>query len=114
LIAFETSARRKDADLDATYQSIRNYLVSQDVRKPLFRIEQWDTAAAIFVRLHQSEQRFAVEDKSLPIFTRVFAAHGDEDAIVAIRGTAERADASGPAVVLQRDPVYVEAVRLER
>jgi hypothetical protein len=113
LVAFEMSARRKDADIDATYQCIRDFLVTQQVQKPLFRIEQWDTAAAVFVRLHQSRQAFAVEDKSVPIFTHVFSAHGDEDAIIAIRGSAGRADAAAPVVVLQRDPVYVEAVRVK-
>jgi hypothetical protein len=114
LVLYERSAQRRNAELDATYECIRNYLDAQGVQKPLFRIEQWDTAAAVFVRLHKSRRAFAVEDKSLPIFTDTFGAHGDEDAIVAIRGKAARADAAGPIVVLQRDPVYIEAVQLLR
>jgi hypothetical protein len=66
------------------------------------------------VRLHRSNRAFAVEDKSLPIFTTTFAARGDEDAIIAIRGHAARSDAAGPIVVLQRDPVYIEVVQLLR
>jgi hypothetical protein len=114
LVQFERSTLRRNAELDATYESIRNYLDARGVQKPLFLIEQWDTAAAVFVRLHQSNRAFAVEDKSVPIFTTTFAARGNEDAIIAIRGHAARADAAGPIVVLQRDPVYIEAVQLLR
>jgi hypothetical protein len=112
LIAFERAALRRNAELDATYRCIRDYLDTEGIAKPLFRIEQWDTAAAVFVRLHGEGRAFVVEEKSLPIFTETFAPRGDEDAIVAIRGSAARADAAGPAVVLQRDPVYIEALKV--
>jgi hypothetical protein len=114
LIAFERAALRRNAELDATYRCIRDYLDTEGVAKPLFRIEQWDTAAAVFVRLHGEGRAFVVEEKSLPIFTEAFAPRGDEDAIVAIRGSASRADAAGPAVVLQREPVYIEALKVLR
>jgi hypothetical protein len=114
LVAYENAMRRKDADINTTYDCIVEYLGAYGVRKPLFKIEQWDTAAAMLVRLNRSNRPFAVEDKSLPIFTDVFAAHGDEDAVIAIAGRAAGADAHGAAVVLQREPVYVEAMRIQR
>jgi hypothetical protein len=114
LVAFENGMRRKDADISATYDSIVAYLGAHEVRKPLFKIEQWDTAAAVLARLNRSGRPFAVEDKSLHIFTLVFSAHGDEDAIIAIAGRASSNGGPGAVVVLQREPVYVEAVRIQR
>lgn len=116
-IAFETASRRRDAEINATYESIRGYLDSQDIRKPLFHIQrQWDMAAAVFVRLHRSGRAFAVDDAAVPMFTDVFSAHGDEDAVIAIGGR-QRDGQAGDArevTVLQREPVYVDAFRTER
>jgi hypothetical protein len=118
LVGFESSSRRDDAALNATYDSIRGYLVARQVRKPLFQIDGiWDVAAATFVRLEQDGIPFAVDDDWVPMFTDAFRAHGDEDAIVTIgegdhhRELSARAD---NVVVLERHPIYVDALRIGR
>jgi hypothetical protein len=112
-VAFETASRRRDAEINATYQSIRGYLDSQDIRKPLFRVDgKWDMAAAVFVRLNRSARTFAVDDAAVPMFTDVFSAHGDEDAVIAIG--AGHLDRVPDVTVLQREPVYVDAFRTGR
>jgi hypothetical protein len=116
LVDFETN-RPKDAVIAATYESVRNYLSSNDVRKPLFRIVGvWDVAAAVLLRLHASRIPFAVEDSALLMFTEAFSAHGDEDAIITIaeRRLEPPAGTAKPVTVLQGEPVYVEAFRVER
>lgn len=116
LVAFETK-RPKDAVIAATYESVRNFLSSADVRKPLFRIVGvWDVAAAVLLRLHASDTPFSVEDSAVLMFTEAFSAHGDEDAIItfADRRLERPAADSHPATVLQDEPVYVEALRVER
>jgi hypothetical protein len=117
LVRFENSKPRKDADINGTYESLRIYLFSQEVRKPLFRIDgDWDVAVAALARLHHSRRPFAVDDTALWMFTDAFSAHGDEDAFIVIgsSGRNPRRDASGEAVIVQREPVVVEAVRLRR
>lgn len=117
LVAFESSTRPKDADIRLTFEAVRTYLDSQEARKPLFRIDgPWEITAAVLVRLHQSGRPFAVEDKWVPMFTDVFSAHGNEDMVVDV-GRAERCpqtDESPNTHTLQRQPVCVQATRLER
>jgi hypothetical protein len=121
LVAYEASFRRKNADINTTFESIRGHLASHDIRKPLFRIDEvWDVAAAVLMRLHQSGQAFAVEDRWVPMFTDAFSAHGDEDAIITIdAGRRAQPDPSGaqpdpPGDLVQREPVRVESVRIHR
>ena len=112
-VAYETASVRTDAEINATYESIRGYLDSQDIRKPLFRVERkWDMAAAVFVRLNRTARSFAVDDAAVPMFTDVFSAHGDEDAVIAIG--ARHVDSVPDVTVLQREPVYVDASRTRR
>jgi hypothetical protein len=117
LTAFERSKVRKDADIAATYEAIRGYLDSEDIRKPLFEINaMWDVAAAVLVRLHQSGRTFAVEDGAVLMFTDAFSAHGDEDAVVAIgrREGMGGFEPRGRFINIQNEPVPVEGRRLER
>jgi hypothetical protein len=114
LVVYEASFRRKNADINTTFESIRGHLASQDIRKPLFRIDEvWDVAAAVLMRLHQSGQAFAVEDRWVPMFTDAFSAHGDEDAIITI-DAGHRPLPDPPGDLVQRDPVRVDAVRIHR
>jgi len=116
LIAFESN-RPKDRVIATTYDSIRSYLNAADVRKALFRIPgDWDVAAAVLLRLHTSHTPFSVEDSAVIMFTDAFTAHGDEDAVISIGGRTPglttRVDRE--ITVLQNEPVYVEAYRLQR
>jgi hypothetical protein len=113
LVAFEYAPRGKDVQIDTAYQSVRRYLGAEEISKPLFRVEQWDIAAAVFSRLYGSGTPFAIEDRWLPMFTDAFTAHGDEDAVITIGGRPQE-DEQGGVVTLQRDPIYVSAERLKR
>ncbi len=114
LVAFETSTRRQDADFLTTVESVREYVVSKEIRKPLFRIDgEWNRPAAVLMRLHHSGQSFAVEDKWLFRFTDAFSAHGDEDATITI-GAGHDPQPEAPGDLVQREPVRVEAVRIHR
>jgi hypothetical protein len=64
--------------------------------------------------VHTSGVPFSVEDSAVVIFSETFRAHGDEDAIITIAEHALDPPAAGPATVVQVEPVYVDAVRVQR
>jgi hypothetical protein len=115
LIAFESN-RPKDRVITTTHATVQQYLSSNQIQKPLFRIgDAWDVAAAVLLRLHASEVPFAVEDSAIVMFTETFSAHGDEDAIITIGRPSGQQTAGGREVgVVQEEPVYVDARRVQR
>jgi hypothetical protein len=113
LVAHESAPRGKDVQIETAYQSVRRYLGAEEINKPLFKVGQWDIAAAVFSRLYSSGTPFAIEDPWLPMFTDAFSAHGDEDAVITIGGRPQEDELTG-LVTLQRDPIYVGAERLKR
>ena len=117
LVAVEQGRRRDAETVRMAYQSIRDYLNSQQIHKPMFRLDPpfFDLAAAAFVRLQAAGVPFAVQRGWLPIFTDAFAVSGDEDAVVtfATRDTHEELRARARTVtVLELDPVYIDAVAI--
>lgn len=99
--------------------SIRAYLAAQQVRRPLFRIdqEQWWLAAAILAELDREGVDYAVEPDWMPMFPDRFATNGTEDAELTLaavglnRGLAER---PGNVTVDVSSFIHVEAVRRPR
>ena len=98
------------------HEAIRRYIADEHVTKPLVTIEsaKWSQAAGVLLRLHRDGNSPSVPDAWIPMFTRAFAARGDEDATISIAGAVTHAD-------LQRRPdtvllfgasgTYVDAFR---
>ncbi len=116
LTAFELR-RQERSTIVATYESIRDYVRGEDIRKPLITIDSplWSHAAGVVLRLQQDGTPVALSDEWLPMFTRAYAATGAEDAVVSIGREGlhvERSARPGNVVVFERRGVYVDAIRL--
>lgn len=117
LTSYELRQAEK-ARIPATYAVIRDYLQTNEVRKPLIEIEgttAWAEAAGILLRLHQEGMPLSVTRPSLSMFTITFRSDGDEDALLSIsshEGLHERKRSRPGNVVLRdRHPLYVNIVR---
>jgi hypothetical protein len=114
--AFELR-RQERSTIVATYESIRDYVRAEGVRKPLVTIDDplWSHAAGVVLRLQQDGTPVALSDEWLPMFTRAYAATGAEDAVVSIGREglhAERSARPGNAALFERRGVYVDAIRM--
>jgi len=88
-----------------------------DVRRPLIRIDDpvWSQAAGLLARMRRDGVPFAVPPELEPVFTSVFRASGDEDAVVVVSARALHemlARRSGNTVLLDAHPVYVDAMKM--
>ena len=109
--------RQERSTIVATYESIRDYVRAQGVRKPLVTIDDplWSHAAGVVLRLQQDGTPVALSDEWLSMFTRAYAATGAEDAAVSIGREgrhAERSARPGNVAVFERRGVYVDAIRM--
>ncbi len=116
LTAFELR-RQERSTIVATYQSIRDYVRGQGIRKPLITIDGplWSHAAGVVLRLQQDGTPIALTDEWLPMFTRAYAVTGAEDAAVSIGREGlheERSARPGNVAVFERRGVYVDAIRI--
>jgi hypothetical protein len=109
--AFERRRRERMA-IVATYEAVRDYAKANGIRKPLFEIEgpMWSHAAGVLLRLEQAGVPFAVNPESLSIFTKAFAASGDEDVVVGIRRSGQDRP-SAASVLVDARGVYVDVIR---
>ena len=116
LTSFELR-RAERVTIVAAYESIRNYVRAGGIRKPVIAPDAplWGHAAGVLLRLRQDGTPAAVPDVWLPMFTRAYAATGDEDAVVTI-GTEgrsrERSARPGNVLLLERRAVFVDAIRI--
>jgi hypothetical protein len=95
--------------------SIRQYLGTHHVIRPLFRIDQdqWWLAAAILLELDREGVVYAVEDDWKTMFPDRFAPNGSEDAeltLAAAHQHAELAARSGNVTVDVSSFIHVEAI----
>jgi hypothetical protein len=119
LTGYERSQRRSIETVDAIYRSVREYLNLHHASKPLLRIDNhiYDLGAATLVRLRKAGVPAAVDDDWVDMYTDTFRVSGDEDAVVSIATKASHQELMarpGNVAVLDRDPVFVDAVAITR
>jgi hypothetical protein len=87
LVDYEATKYRALATVEAADSSIRRYLATDRVSKPIFQIKgDWGLAASTFVELEKAGVAFAIEDPWLFMFTDAYASTGREDAVVTLSG----------------------------
>jgi len=116
LTSFELR-RQERSTIGAAYESIREYIRSQGIRRPLVTIDGplWSHAAGVVLRLQQDGTAVALPDEWLPMFTRAYAVTGAEDAVVSFGREGlhvERSARPGNVAVFERRGVYVDAIRI--
>jgi len=118
LTSFEgrrTTPRR----IPLAHQAIRGYMRDTGARKLLVEMQDssWSEAAGVVLRLRQDGIPVAVTDAWIPMFTPRFKAAGDEDALITFSPRygyhLENKARPGNRVLLEADPVYVNALRIE-
>ena len=116
MTAFERRQQSR-SPIVAEYETVRDYLVREQVRKPLIHAggDRWGDAAAVLLRLLQDGTLTAVGDGDLAMFSDHFSATGDEDTIVTFADLGlHRELRQKPATVIlfQAFPAYVDAERI--
>jgi hypothetical protein len=119
LTGYERSQRRSIETVDAMYRSVREYLNLHQASKPLLRVDNhiYDLGAATLVRLRKAGVPVAVDDDWVDMYTDTFRVSGDEDALVSLATPASHQQLltrPGNVVVLDRDPVFIDAVAISR
>jgi hypothetical protein len=114
--AFE-QRRRERAVIVAAHASIRGYLLREQIERPLLVLhnDRWSDGAGVLLRLYRDGTDVRVPEGWETMFTDTFAASGREDAIITIGPAALHQELRGrPAnvVLLESDPIYVDAIRL--
>ena len=115
--AFELR-RSERAHIPATYALIRDFLRREGARRPIIQMEgdAWSDGAGILLRLLQADVAFSLEEGGVRMFTDAFAPTGDEDVMVNLATREgihqQRAARPGNVVLRDREPLYVDAVRL--
>jgi hypothetical protein len=95
--------------------SIRQYLASHHVRRPLVRIDQdqWWLAAAILLELDRQGVTYAIEDDWRTMFPERFAADGSEDAELTLAAVGQHRDLAarpGNVTIDVSSFIHVEAI----
>ena len=115
--AFELR-RSERARIPATYELIRDFLSREALRRPIIQMEgdAWSEGAGILLRLLQAGVAFSLDEGGVRMFTEAFTPTGDEDVMVNLatrEGIHQRhAVRPGNVVLRDRNPLYVDAVRL--
>jgi hypothetical protein len=115
----ERDQRRTVETVDSIYRSVREYLNFHQLNKPLLRVDNrfYDLGAATLVRLRKAGVQVAVDDDWVWMYTDTFRVSGDEDAVVSIATPATHPALiarPGNVVLLDRDPVFVDALAITR
>ena len=116
LTAHERGYRSRRSVLLA-YESIRNYISSHNIRRPLFEVgpDRWADTAGVVLRCVQNEIPVAVKGYE-GAFAGRFTPTGDEDALITLadlelhRQLRVRA---GNTILLESHPLFVDAVRVD-
>ncbi len=116
LTAFELR-RTERAVIVAAHMAIRDYLIREDMKKPLLVVhnDTWSDGAGVLLRLYGDGVEVGVSDGWETMFTDTFAATGREDAVITIGSAALHQELRGRpsnVVLLESDRIYVDAIRI--
>lgn len=98
----------------AIADDLQAYLDSNQIRRPLIRLDQeaWDVGAGVILDLQKRGRSVAVEEDWVVMFTPACRPRAGDDAVLAVAAPAEhvRLVDRGAPVVSAHEPVFVHAV----